>query len=163
MLDRERRLYAFVLHYARLLTDDLDDGCLADQPVAGINHPAWVLGHLILGTEYASRLLTGTEFTVPPEWLARFGPGSKPLPDRSLYPGKEELLRRLTIGHERVSQELATVRAELLERPPERLFAAHLPTVGDVLLHLLTTHPCTHLGQLSMWRRITGRPAVLGI
>ena len=38
-----------------------------------------------------------------------------------------------------------------------------LPTAGDLLAHVLTTHATMHLGQLSAWRRLKGLPAVLGI
>jgi len=37
-----------------------------------------------------------------------------------------------------------------------------LPTRGDLLAHILTTHEATHLGQLSAWRRQLGFPPVRG-
>ena len=33
-----------------------------------------------------------------------------------------------------------------------------LPTVRDVFEVLLLTHPSLHVGQLSVWRRLTGLP-----
>ena len=45
-------------------------------------------------------------------------------------------------------------------RLPIRFLLRHLPTVGDLLAHLLTTHSAYHLGQLSTWRRAAGLPEV---
>jgi len=42
------------------------------------------------------------------------------------------------------------------------LVKAALPTVGDLLLHVMTAHPMLHLGQLSAWRRLMGLGSVLG-
>ena len=36
-----------------------------------------------------------------------------------------------------------------------------LTTVGELVAHLMTTHPAFHLGQLSTWRRANGLPSVL--
>jgi hypothetical protein len=32
-----------------------------------------------------------------------------------------------------------------------------------MLLHLITTHPMLHLGQLSAWRRAMGLPGVIRV
>ena len=37
---------------------------------------------------------------------------------------------------------------------------APIDTVGDLVAHLMTTHLATHLGQLSAWRRLQGKPAL---
>jgi hypothetical protein len=42
-----------------------------------------------------------------------------------------------------------------------RFLKGPLPTVGDLLAHLMTTHEAAHLGQLSAWRRLLGLPGVL--
>ena len=162
MLDRERTLYAFVLHYCRLLVGDINDARLAEQPAAGMNHPAWVLGHLAIAADYAAILLGGGK-ALDETWHARFGPGSVVTAERAAYPAKAELLAAVAAGHERVDQAAAAVSAERLARPQRRLFPEHFPTVGDMAAHLMTTHPCIHLGQLSAWRRLVGLPSVLGV
>ena len=36
------------------------------------------------------------------------------------------------------------------------------PTIADQIGYLLTTHEAGHLGQLSAWRRMTGKKGVMG-
>lgn len=163
MLERERTLYAFVLKYCRLLTADLSDEQMTRQPVPGTNHAAWILGHLAIGTDSAARLL-GARPACPPEWRTKFGPGSVVVTDVNAYPGKGELLAAIEAGHARVAELAATAEAERLARPHGLpILKEELPTVGDLLGHLMTTHPATHLGQLSAWRRMMGLPGVLNI
>lgn len=165
MLDRELTLYAFVLHYCRLLTKDLDDATLAEQPYPGMNHPAWILGHLALSCDYAVKALGG-DMVCPKEWHKQFGPGSVVVADRAAYPSKRELLTAVEAGHERVVAAARKATAEQLAAPqpfPIPLLQKAFPTVGDLLAHLMATHPSLHLGQLSAWRRMKGLPAVLGI
>ena len=161
MFEHERTLYKFVLNYSRMLTADIDDARLADQPVPAANHPAWVLGHLAICTDYAAQLL-GLPKKCPVEWHSLFGPGSKPTADRSTYPSKVDLLKTMADGHERVSAGTVNADPTAMEKPQSIIFQQHFPTVGDMIAHLMTTHPCAHLGQLSAWRRLYGLPAVLG-
>ena len=161
MFDHERTLYRFVLNYCKLLTADIDDARFADQPVPAANHPAWVVGHLAICTDYAAHMV-GLPKTCPAKWHKFFGPGSKPTPDRSVYPSKADLLQALSDGHERVSAGVAHADPAAMAKPQTIIFQQHFPTIGDLMAHLMTTHPCTHLGQLSAWRRFYGLPAVLG-
>jgi hypothetical protein len=163
MFEQEQKAYAFVLKYCRLLVEDLSDEQLTAQPAPGMNHPAWILGHLAIATDLAMHLL-GQRPSCPPEWRAKFGPGSKVAADRSKYPLKSELLAAIEAGHARVADAAASATAELLDRPHAApILREEFPANGDLLCHLMTTHPATHLGQLSAWRRLMGLPGVLGI
>jgi hypothetical protein len=160
MFDRERTLYTFVLNYCRMLTSDIEDARMSDQPVPAANHPAWILGHLAICTDYAANMV-GLPRTRPDAWHKLYGPGSKPESDRAKYPSKSELLAALADGHGRVSAGVINADAAAMAQPQTVIFQQHFPTVGDLLAHLMTTHPCAHLGQLSAWRRFHGLPAVL--
>jgi hypothetical protein len=165
MFDHERTLYAFVLWYARGLMADVDDADLAAQPAPGMNHPAWILGHLAIATDYALNLL-GLPGHCPAAWHEQVGPGSTPGTDRAAYPGKAELLEALERGHSAVSEAAAVAdpaRLQAVHDLPFEFLQAHVPTVGDLIAHLMTTHPAVHLGQLSAWRRLRGLPGVLGV
>ena len=163
MLDRELRLFAMVLDYARKLVRDLDDAHLADQPAEGVNHPAWVLGHLTVVSDMGTKLLGG-ESVLPEDWKIRFGPGSKTSSDRSEYPSKEELLAHFETCAANFVEAAGKVGERRLGLPnPTPFFVAQLPTVADLAAHLMTTHPMLHLGQLSTWRRVNGLPSVLAI
>lgn len=163
MLERECRLYALTLSYCRLLVKDIDDAKFCDQPAPGVNHPAWILGHLAVVTDYAARLL-GDSMVCPKAWHKKFGPGSSLSTERSGYPSKAELMGALETGHERVTKCASQTTEERLAQPQSGpFFKTELPTVGDLLGHLMTTHPCMHLGQLSTWRRCMGLGSVLNI
>jgi hypothetical protein len=163
MLEHECKVYAMMLGYCRLLTADLKDEQLCVQPLEGINHPAWIMSHLAIATDYAARLL-GEPWACPKDWHEKFGPGSKVSPERSNYPSKAELLAVLEAGHARVTKAAGQVSEVRLQLPqPSRVFKEELPTVGDLLTHLITSHPAIHLGQLSAWRRMMGLPRVLTI
>jgi hypothetical protein len=161
--DRETVLARFVAGYARALVADLDDAALADPPATGANHPAWILGHLAIATDYARQML-GLPPACPEAWHARFGPGSTAEPDRALYPAKSELLGALEAGIAGVLEHLPQADPAALARPhgvPIAFLRDAFPTRADLLAHLLTTHPAVHLGQLSLWRRLRGLPGVL--
>ena len=156
-------LFAFTHQYAKLLVNDIDDADFARQPHAGMNHPAWILGHLVLAADLVPQLI-GQESTTDEAWLATYGPGSNPSEDRGNYASKQQLLDMMESTYARASQLAAAATPEQLAAPNATPFLAkQLPTVGDLLGHLLTTHAASHLGQLSAWRRCVGKASVLGI
>ena len=46
MLDNAIQVNLFLMHYCQMLVGDIADERMAEQPHAGVNHPAWVVGHL---------------------------------------------------------------------------------------------------------------------
>src|SRR5262249_28405530 len=114
-------------------------------------------------TDSAVKIVAGTPVCAE-EWRAKFGPGSTLAAERGAYPSKSELLAAFEAGHARVIEGMAKVTEEYLSRAqPSRFFRDELPTLGDMLLHLTTTHPMLHLGQLSAWRRAMGLPGVIRV
>lgn len=162
MLETEIKLYAFALGYGRLLLADIDDARLAEQPAPGMNSPAWVIGHLALVADMGVGLLGGTP-TLSDDWRGRHGPGSVPNADRAAYPSKSVLVEAWEQGHHRLTQAARNAAPERLQAPHGLpiAFLSALPSVGDLLAHILTTHEAAHLGQLSAWRRVLGYPGVL--
>ncbi|HEX6960722.1 MAG TPA: DinB family protein [Lacipirellula sp.] len=154
-------LYSFTLASCERLVADVSDDELAHQPTPGVNTPGWILAHLAISTDYALQLL-GRPKQMPTAWHEAFGPGTKPPTSRDAYPAKAELLAALRRGHEAVVAALPRTSEEQL-RAPNPLTALPflvetLPTAGDLLAHLISTHEAAHLGHLSNWRRQTGRP-----
>jgi hypothetical protein len=165
MFERERKLYGIMLGLCKLQLNDIEDAKLADLPAPGVNHPAWILTHLAVCTDYAARLF-GEAPKCPKEWHQRCGPGSTLSSERSFYASKHELLSALEAGHARVSEAAGKATEEVLNKPHgvDLAFVKNtFPTVGDLLVHLMTTHTSFHLGQLSLWRRMMGLPGVLNI
>lgn len=148
------------LDYAGRLVADLNDAAMVAQPASGMNHAAWVLGHLTSTCDVAMMGL-GEPKVAPEGWRDRFGPRSQPLPDRAAYPNKEVLLDALREGHVQVSRAVRGLDAQRLLAPPaEARFRERWPALADMLLHVMISHEQMHLGQISAWRRVQGLPAV---
>ncbi len=157
------KLFAFTHQYAKRLTDDIDDADFARQPHPGMNPPAWIIGHLVLAADFVPLLLSEQQVT-DERWMATYGPGSTPTDDRSDYASKDELLELMKSTYARAIELARSATDEQLAAPNATPFLAkELPTVGDLIGHLLTTHGAAHLGQLSAWRRCLGKGSVLGI
>lgn len=158
MIDHILRSHALTLDYLRRLVADLDDGQLTLQPAGAVNHPAWVLGHLI----YTCQLIGG-KVGLPP-WLAAhwadcFGTGTAPLADRAAYPGKAELLDALDDARRRLADRLTALGEAGLAVPlPDARFRDTFPTAGHAVLHILVAHAAVHVGQVTAWRAAAGLP-----
>lgn len=158
MLSTEIKVNSFMMKYCRMLVEDVADERMAEQPLPGVNHPAWILGHLAFSADRA-RSLIGAEKELPASWTPLFGPGSKLISTRSAYPSKDELLRTVEQSFERLRQQADVATPEQLGQPSTSPYTKDaLPTVKDGVAFLLTGHLGVHLGQLSSWRRMIGLP-----
>jgi hypothetical protein len=140
----------------------IDDASLADQPSPGVNHAAWIIGHLAIANDYISKILRN-DGVCPPEYADLFNPGSKVLADRAAYPSKDELVKMFDMSFNRAVFVVGESSEEQFATPQlGPFYKDELPLVGDLVAHLMTTHAASHLGQLSSWRRMRGLPGVLG-
>lgn len=154
------KLYTFTLATLEGLLDGVTDEQMSHSPSLGINPPGWIVGHLVVVNDSALQLL-GKEPLLSEEkgeaWAKEFGPGSDPAPLGEAYPPKTELLDALRAGYAAVAEAAADVDLEAMTDPnPIDSLVAKLPTEGDLLGHILTTHPAMHIGQLQNWRRQMG-------
>ncbi len=158
MLEQQCRLYGFNLFLLEKMMEDVSDAELTHQASPGTNPPIWILGHLAVATDYASKTL-GIPTACPKAWHVDFGPGSTPLKMHDPAPTKSQLMDAIRAGHQRVTEAARNVTAEQLAgpHPVALLKGSPIETVGDLLTHLINTHEAMHIGQLSMWRRLTGR------
>ncbi len=147
------------LDYAQKLVADVPGDRMVHQPAIGMNHPAWVLGHLNAYHPVIVSLAKGETFRDPRKH--RFGMLSKPEADASVYPAKDELVGAFVRGHEEAKAALQAASAGFLDGPVtlER-WKNYFPSVGAVLVYLMALHEATHLGQLSAWRRVQGMGSV---
>lgn len=163
MFERESKLCNFALGYCRKLVQDIPEDKLAIQPAPGMNHPAWVLGHLAIVGDSAL-LMLGQRGHCPRDWRPLFGMGSKPVTDRAVYPSCEELMAKVETNYRALITAVQAAPAELIDAPHKApFFKEELPTVGDLLGHIMTTHLTMHAGQISAWRRTQGLAGVLGL
>jgi hypothetical protein len=49
---------------------------------------------------------------------------------------------------------------DLAQPLPDVRFRDQFPTVGHAVLHILAAHTALHIGQVIVWRRAMGLPAV---
>src|SRR3954463_13311012 len=108
MNERVLVLYAFTLAMCERLMADVSQEDMERQPAAGVNPPAWILGHLAICTDFALQLM-GRPMRLGKTWHEEFGPGPSPLPQKHAYPSREELLDALRSGHAEVVAAIATV------------------------------------------------------
>ena len=97
MLDSAIKVNLFLMQYCRRLVEDVADERMAEQPAPGVNHPAWVLGHLAWTADRGLEMLGAAEMLAP-EWKTLFGRGSTPSNSRDIYVSKDELLRADAVG-----------------------------------------------------------------
>ena len=142
------------------LCADLSEQQMTLEPHAGMNNPAWTLGHLFLLDAYLADLLScASAPRLDERWMAAYGPGSSPSltgPAES----KSEYLDRLEKVRSVLIAGLAQFTDEHLRgENPDATTRATLPTL-EHLLHYLLWHEAYHAGELSAWRRTLGLPMV---
>ncbi|MBD1208780.1 MAG: DinB family protein [Ignavibacteria bacterium] len=150
----ECRLNVWMLTFTQSLIEDLSDEQLY-MHVGTTNPPAWILGHLAAEADKALTTL-GEKQMLPADWHGAYLQGSSPDTAKACY-SKHELWQ----ANEAV---YAALRQTVLKLPSERLqesshsdfLREHLPTRGDWLGHILTTHVAMHAGQVQYWRRLQG-------
>ncbi|MAE65119.1 MAG: hypothetical protein CMJ18_12685 [Phycisphaeraceae bacterium] len=155
-------LYSKNLDYAGRLVADLPDASMCHQPGPGMNHPAWVLGHLAWTSDrVAGGILLQVEPELPKRLGGPFDAQSVPSDNATIYPAKAKLLEALEKVHGRIAGELSGRSVPSLDEPTQHeRFASRFPTIGEALIHVMVGHEQVHLGQLSAWRRVQGMASV---
>jgi DinB superfamily len=130
------------------------------QPGGMVNHPAWTVGHLIFIWQQLGGVVGLAEW-LPDNWEKRFGSGSRPVADASLYEPKEKLLAMLGDARQRITQAVERLEDALLDEPfPEATYLDVFPTIRHALTQVLVAHTAFHIGQVSVWRSALGLPAM---
>lgn len=150
--------YDLHLEFLRTLVSDLSAEQMVVQPEGVANHPAWTIGHLVFSCQAIGGEL-GLDAWLPAEWEERFGTGSTPVADGAAYPEKEELLRVLDDGRQRLASALNELgETGLAASLPDERYRHRFPTIGHAVIHILSGHTALHLGQLTVWRHAMRLP-----
>jgi hypothetical protein len=136
---------------------DLTDAELLVRPVAGANHIAWQLGHLIASEAYlVSQVYPAYASPLPAGYADKFTKETAQLDAADAFLKKEEYFR--------LGKEVRAATLGALEKVPDADLdkpATKVPplakTVADVYL-LVAGHWMMHAGQWAVIRRKLGRP-----
>ena len=156
MIQHLTYLYQFNLQFAETLVKDLKGEQMVEQPNGVINHPAWSLGHLAVSADHLGEFL-GLDSALPDGWGEMFKTGGTPSGDVAAYPSKDRLLEVLAAQHQRNTDAVRSADlAQFAEPHPNEGTRKYFPTVGDMVMFLMTSHEMDHLGQVAAWRRAMG-------
>jgi hypothetical protein len=145
----------------RMFSSDLSDEEFLFQPTEGGCHLLWILGHLAHTQEWVLTSLVGQPPRMPKEMQELFGGGSTVHGDASKYPAPTEVQDLLAGTQERTLAALATFDAARWDDPaPEGVPQEFFPTLGS-LWEMLAVHTFWHFGQLTVNRRMLGKPMKL--
>ncbi len=161
MLSHVLHSYGLNLMIAEALLKDLSADQMCQQPSGLINHPAWSIGHLAFSGHQLCEMI-GIASSLPEGWDATFKAGTPPDPDSTANPAKDELMAVHRRFHERIGEAVPTIDQATLDQPhPNESVRTYFPTVGDMLVFMMTGHEMDHLGQIAAWRRAMGlKPAM---
>jgi hypothetical protein len=137
--------------------EDLADADLLLRPVAGMNHIAWQLGHLIdVESRLVETIRPGSSPKLPEGFADNHKMDQAKSDDPSHFTTKAEYLNLWKAQRAATKAVLDSLPdAELDEQKPG--LPGFAPTVGAVF-NLLGTHPLMHFGQFVAVRRMLGKP-----
>ena len=146
--------------FAEAVTKDIPADQFGRKPDGvNTNCPAWVIGHLGAYPGWVVSMLTGTAPPEDPETQAMFGHSSECKDDQAgtIYPSKDELLKKFNAGMQAVIDALPKASEAALSAPnPNEQMRDRFPTVGSLAAFMVGSHNMMHLGQISAWRRCMG-------
>ncbi len=158
MFERECTILRFMQGYGDQMLADIEPDAMCRQPVPGMNHPAWIIGHLAFAADGHARYVGGEPQLG--EWKERFGFGSRLTTNLTDYPSKEALVDAWHAANERYIVAVQAADPAVFDEPTQGPLGEHLPRLGQFISFSMTGHTSLHLGQLSAWRRADGRPAL---
>ena len=150
--------FAYCLDFLREQVAELTAPDMVAQPNGIMNHPAWVIGHLTHACQLLGGVI-GLSPWLPDDWAGRFGTGSVPVADESLYEAKQNALAILSDAQLRITRAVEKLDDPQLDEPfPDETYREVFPSVRHALTQVLVGHTANHIGQVSVWRRAMGLP-----
>ncbi len=152
--------FAYSLDFLREQVADVAPSSMTAQAGAAVNHPTWVIGHLISTCEQLS-LAIGAPAWLPTDWHARYGTGSAPVADASRYESRAQLLDMLREAQARITAAAQGLSDSQLDTPfPDESLLPVFPTLRHAVLHVLVAHTAYHIAQVAAWRKAMNLPRI---
>ncbi len=153
----------FAREYTLSLIADIDAGDWFRQPVGGVSHVAWQIGHVAMA-QYGlclfrmrgraaidSNLMSST-------FRKKFSKGTTPDPDPGGNPPVEEIRGVLDRVFEQTLLELPGFSESQLDEPVDMPYTAFATKYGALLF--CSHHEMLHAGQIGLLRRQLGKSPV---
>jgi uncharacterized damage-inducible protein DinB len=160
MFEREITLSEFNRFYLRNLLAEFPMSSLDLDEVAfeGAHSLRWILAHLAIAADYGI-LQFGQPMVMPETWHQAYGPASQPGSHAEVLPTKSELVAAIDRGYHVLAELARNALVDVMNEPHSVGLLSHTPlkTKGDIVAHILATHFATHVGQLSVLRRMAGQ------
>ena len=136
---------------------DLTDAELLVRPVAGANHIAWQLGHLVAAErDLIEMVVPGSMPKLPAGFKEKHSKEKATSDDPQAFCTKAEYLKLLKEQRDGTLAALAKLNDADLSKPAPEPLRSHLKTVGDVF-SMQGGHMVMHAGQWAVVRRKLGR------
>ena len=153
------RLFDLTRTMAAKMAEDLPEDEF-DKQRGDSNSPKWITGHLALGMDFGLNLL-GISNGKSEQMMPIYGPGSSGGVVGDDGRSRSDLIQHMRTSGDQLREAVLDASEQTLSAPNSTPFLAEeLPTVGDLLGHVFTTHIALHMGQLSQIRRELGLPSL---
>jgi hypothetical protein len=138
---------------------DLTDADLLVRPVAGANHIAWQLGHLIVAENRMLKALGGEGPALPAGFAEQHNKDTAALDPPKGFASKAQYLELFNKTREATLAAADRIADADLDKPTEGPVARVAPTLG-ALASFPASHAYMHMGQFSVVRRKLGKPVL---
>jgi len=138
-------------------TKGMSNEQMVQQPNGIKNHALWNMGHIAVTLDGVVAMLGGQK-TLNADWDKLFGGGSQPVADMKAYPTLEQMQKTLESLSNKAFEMYVNAPSDLLRsaNPHAKMMPA-CPTLGSMVVFLLSGHIGVHVGQISVWRRAMGK------
>lgn len=157
------RQIEFARNYTLSLLDDIPLSDWFRQPLEGVTHVAWQVGHLAMAQyglclfRMRGRVEADAEL-MSSAFRKKFSRGSTPDPDPARNPSAEEIRGVFERVYRQAMEELPHYTADALAEPIDEPYAVYPNRLGGLIF--CACHEMLHAGQIGLLRRALGRPAV---
>lgn len=139
---------------------DLSDADLFTRPVAGMNHIAWQLGHLV-ASENQMLTKAGIDMPALPDgFMESHTPETAKSDDKGKFLSKEAYLAEAARQRKATLAALEAASDADLDKPTPEEMHAYAKTVGEVY-NMIGLHVFMHAGQFVATRRQLGKPVTI--
>ncbi len=148
-------------HLVNWFLSDLNDEELLVRPVAGANHIAWQMGHLIVSESGLLRqqLPDAVYPELPAGFAEQHSKDTQAMEPPKGFASKAVYAELFRQARQTTLEIVAKLQDSDLDQPTTGNMAPFAPTLGALFL-LVSNHSLMHAGQFSVVRRKLGKPVL---